>query len=913
MSWYSRIVAGWRAWRRRDDTEQDLDDELASYLEAARDAHRRLGLGLRDAERAARLDVGSVEAVKDYTRDVGWESTASAFVQDVRDALRRLRHSPAFTIGAVVTLALAVGANLAIFTLIDRILLHPLDVRDPDQLFVFERTMVIGGEATPLSDTWWSNADRLRHMSTVAGAAVVTRATDRATRHLVIAGPDDQAEETVDGRFVSANFFRVLGVEMALGSDFAAQQDDPRAPPAAVLGSAFWRRRFGADPTIVGRTMTVNGVPTTIVGVAPPTFADVWVGTNPPALFLPVLAGSRLATDPGAKPAGETSPTAPAVTPLSAFTVIARVAAGRERLVRAELEVLRNSGTFDVRVPDEVWSIVPLADVVLPGGIRSSHTRDTQVDVRTFVWWLAAAVALTLLIGCANLAGLMLARVEGRRPELAIRAALGASRGRLVQPIIVEAGLLVASGGMVAALVAQAIERSLATFVLPDGVAIAALRADDSGHLGLAVVMMIAAAVVMCMPAARAVGADPTPGMQGQRGATRRLRATRLCVATQAAISVVLVFGAVLFSRTMTKALTMDLGFDPHHLLSVSLSVQGGDWRAGATAADAFAERARHLPGVTDAAAGEAPIVDDLGFAVLQVQADGVPVTLPVPPDDVNVSDEYFQTLRQAVLRGRGFDDRDGPKARRVTVVSASLARLLWPNDDALGHQVSFQGNTMVVVGVAADVALHHLHDTAPLVIYRPMSQNPYFLVVYSRFHYGVTRAIVRTSGDSRPVVPMLKAAAAATGSRLDSVRSVDSAIASLLLPQRLGRELLTLLAALALVLTLIGAYSLVSSIVSRDRKEIGVRLALGARRGHIVREIMIRTVAPIAAGVTVGVLLVWWGGRFADRFLYGLYGDDATTTAIAVVAIIVGGVFAAVAPMRRALRIDPIETLRSE
>jgi predicted permease len=913
MSWYSRVVAGWRAWRRRDEVERELDEELASYLEASTRDKARMGLGLGEAVRAARVELGSVEAVKDGTRDAGWESAAGAFLQDVRDAVRRLRRSPAFTIGAVVTLALAVGANLAIFTLIDRILLHPLDVRDPDQLFVFQRTIAMSGEPTPWLSTWWSNADRLRHMSTVAGAAVITQAIDPASRHLVIAGPGDQADEAVDGRFVSANFFRVLGVEMALGGDFAAQQDDPRAPPAAVLGDAFWRRRFGADPTVVGRTMTVDGVPTTIVGVAPPTFTDVWVGTSPPAVFLPVLAGSRLATDPGAKPAGETSPTAPAVTPLSDFTVIARVAPGRERLVRAELKVLRNSGTFDARVPDEVWAIVPLADVVLPAGnISAAHERDTRVDVRTFVWLLAAAVGLTLLIGCANLAGLMLARVEGRRPELAIRAALGATRGRLVQPIIIEAGLLAAVGGAAAVLVAQAIERGLAAFVLPDGVAIAALRAD-SGHVGLAVVMMTAAAAVMCIPAARAVGPDPTPGMQGHRGVTRRLRAAGLCVATQAAISVVLVFGAVLFSRTMTKALTMDLGFDPHHLLSVSLLVQGDDWRAGATEAEAFAERARHLPGVTDAAAGEAPIVDDLGFGVLQVTVDGRPVTLPAPPDHVDVSDEYFQTLRQAVLRGRGFDDRDGPKTRRVVVVSASLARLLWPNGDALGHQVSFQGNTMVVVGVAADVALHNLHETAPLVIYRPLSQNPYFLALYPKFHYGVTRAIVRTSGDPAAVVPLLKAAAAAAGSRLDSVRSVDSAIASLLLPQQLGRQLLTLLGALALVLTLIGAYSLVSSIVSRDRKEIGVRLALGAGRGHIVRAIVIRTGAPIAAGVTVGVLLVWWGGRFADRFLYGLHGDDATTAAIAVVAIVAGGVFAAVAPMRRALQVDPIETLRAE
>ncbi|HVZ21591.1 MAG TPA: hypothetical protein VG871_11040, partial [Vicinamibacterales bacterium] len=164
MSWYSRFIGGWRAWRRRDDAEQALDEELASYLEEAKRAHGRLGLGLRDAERAARLDVGSVEAVKDYARDIGWESTAGALVQDVRDALRRLRHSPAFAIGAVVTLALAVGANLAIFTLIDRILLHPLDVRDPDQLFVFERTISIRGKSTPYTYTWWANVEAIRNM-----------------------------------------------------------------------------------------------------------------------------------------------------------------------------------------------------------------------------------------------------------------------------------------------------------------------------------------------------------------------------------------------------------------------------------------------------------------------------------------------------------------------------------------------------------------------------------------------------------------------------------------------------------------------------------------------------------------------------------------------------------------------------
>jgi predicted permease len=923
MSWYSRVVAGWRAWRRRDEVERDLDEELASYLEASTRDKARMGLGLGEAVRAARVDLGSIEAVKDGTRDAGWESAAGAFVQDVRDAVRRLRRSPAFTIGAVVTLALAVGANLAIFTLIDRILLHPLDVRDPDQLFVFERTVSSRGKSTPFPYTFWANVTAIRHMRTVDQVAVVTRAADPATRQLVVAGPADAAAEAVDGRFVSANFFRVLGIDMAVGRDFAGRQDDAAAPPVAVLSHAFWRRRFAADPAAVGRTISVNGVQTTVVGVAPATFIDVGIGANPPAVFLPMAAGPRLAVGPGyvtdghgrtffPVPGTTTSLQVSEMSPLSDFVVIARLAAGRQAQAQAELTSLVANGVIENGRTAATWRLAPLVETLLP--------IDARLTVGQFMTVLGCAVALTLLLGCANLASLLAARVDERHEEIALRAALGASRRRLMRPIVAEAAMMALAGGLVAVVVAYGIERAFGVFVLPGAIAVSTLPPMSAVRVmcWAAPVVVAAAMLIGIAPSTRVTRWRLTAAGRRHRPVIGRLDLRRVLVGAQTALGVALVFAAALFVRTMVTALAIDPGFNAHGLLAISLSTKrlAADGFAGLARADDFVARVRHLTGVVAATAGMVPLVDLRDFPIEHVAVDGVPVTPSAPVVVTYAADDYFQTLQQPILQGRGFNDGDAADREPVVIVSASAARAFWPHAMAVGHHLtastirSWAGRPALVIGVAGDIPLHDLRDTAPLVIYRPPSQNRAFLAGLA-FGSGRTPVIVRTTGDAAAFAPVIRRFARDADFPVESVRTVGEAVDTLLMPQCLGRALLTLLGTLALVLTIVGVYSLVSSIVQRDRKEVGVRIALGARPRHITVAIVARVAWPLGAGLVAGALLAWWCGPFADRFLYGARSHDPATLAVAAGAIVVSSLVASAWPIVRALRIDPIETLR--
>jgi putative ABC transport system permease protein len=312
------------------------------------------------------------------------------------------------------------------------------------------------------------------------------------------------------------------------------------------------------------------------------------------------------------------------------------------------------------------------------------------------------------------------------------------------------------------------------------------------------------------------------------------------------------------------------------------------------------------------------PLVSLRDFPVEHVAVDGVPTTPPAPVVETYAAADYFRTLQQPILQGREFNDSDAESTEPVVILSASAAHAFWPHSAAVGHHLtastirSFAGTPALVIGVAADVTLHDLRDTAPLVVYRAPSQNRAFLAGLTAGS-GRAPVVIRTSGDAAVFVPAITKFARDAGFSVESVRTVGEAVDTLLMPQRLGRALLTLLGALALVLTIVGVYSLVSSVVVRDRKEVGVRMALGARPRHVTAAILARVARPLTAGLAAGVLLAWWGGRFADRFLYGARSHDPATLAIAAAAIVISSLLASARPMVRALRIDPIETLRAD
>jgi predicted permease len=808
----------------------------------------------------------------------------------------------------VSTLALAIGANLAIFTLIDRVVLHPLAVPDPAHLVTFQRTIQL--RAGPRPQLWmtWEDAKDLRTLRTPVSLALSSTSNDRASRAIALdTGSGDTL--SVPGRFISANFFRVLGLRPALGRDFVDADDQLTASAVAILSDRGWRTRFAADASIVGRTIRVNNVLVLIVGVLPTTFAGIDLGAPTPEIYLPLMTASRLADIGGAQTDGRGRPwtgsgpgsgLVSSISPVVNVMGIARVTAGTTARLQAELST---------HGPFANWTVVRVADTMLPFG--------SWPEIRQFVGLLATAVALTLLIGCANLAGLLLARAEARRTELSVRAALGASRTRLARQVAVEAALLAAAGGAAAWMLDRGLGRMLAPFVLPGGIPISALPATSLPRLfGITLgLVVLVAAIIAIAPATLAMSRRLSLDLKRRGGGSSRLGLARGLVGVQVAIGVVLTFSASLFIQSLSNALATDVGFQRDGLVSATLAMPRTNQMFGSEALDALAAKIRELPDVSAASVGPLPLVQGSDFTYTDLRADGARVDSTAPIDVVYAAADYFTTLGQPLVRGRDFDDRDRPNGRPVMIVNDAAARLLWSTGtDPLEHHVTIsrvgRSTDYAVIGVTQDVRLKTLRDANRPVLYLCRPQHAVYL---SGFMAGAGQAslIVRTSRDASAIASSLRATASAAGFSLTDVTTISQAIDTLVMPQRLGRALLTLLGVTAIVLTVVGMYGLVAAVVARQKKEIGIRMALGAKPRAIVRSVLTKTSAPLLTGIAAGAAFAWWGGHLADRFMYGIRGANPVTMTIAIVLVASAGLAAAWLPTRRALRVNPIETLR--
>ncbi len=862
----------------------------------------RLGALASDAGRAWDRGRARTPMHIDAVRDV---------LQDIRYAGRRLGRHPASTIAAMATLALAVGANVAIFNLIDRVVLHPLDVPNASELMTPQRTFQSRGVQYRRGALDWEQVDRVHELATLPDVAVSSTTLDPASRRMVLAMKGHSEPDIVDGRFVSENFFRVLGLRPVLGRDFDAADDAGEGASVVIVGETFWRTRLGAARDIVGQSIQVNGVPAVIVGVASSSFTGTELGAAPPALFLPLMSGARLATDIGAQTDGRgrhftsrngdySNANLSPVSPLSAFSILARVKPRDRGRVQAEFT--------SVFGPE--WSMVPLADTMLPFDARS--------ELRRFLLLLAGAAALTFLIGCANLASLLLARTEERRGELAIRAALGAGRLRVVEELLVEAGLLAVAGTAAALIVSDGIERALSVFVLPGGILIGSLRhgTETSTILFASACAILAALVTGFAPALRAAGKHLALDVR-REAAAPRLGGARLLAGVQAAICVVLVFAGLLFVRTLSHALATDVGFDAHGLASATISVPRSF--RGYMATNEFVARARRIHGIVAVTTGPLPLIPSAGdMNAAAVVLDGVPAALATPVTIVYAAADYFTTLGQSLVTGRDFDERDHEGTEQVAILNTAAARALWSTTNPLGHHIGFpEGNggavprtDRAVVGVVRDVKLKSLGDAGVPIIYLARQQNESYLAGYT-VGSGNLYVILREANDVAGVAAALASAAADVGLSLQAVTPFDQRLGELLMPQRLGRALLLLLGVMALALTIVGVYGLTACVVARNTKEIGVRIALGAGAPAIVRAVVGRTYVPVLAGSAVGCVVAWTSGRLADRFMYGMRGSDVLTIVGAAVVVIASAGVATWLPARRALRIDPIETLR--
>ena len=818
-------------------------------------------------------------------------------IRDVRYAARLFVKQPGFTTAAVLTLALGIGANTAMFSLADATLLRPVNVAQPDRLVSWTWT-----SAYPDYLAYTTRDDVFQGVMAWSGGARLSVAMDDRT-------------ELISTMFVSGNAFHVLGVGAAVGRVLLPADDVRNGPIVAVLSHDYWRRRFGADPSVIGRLLRINEQPVTIVGVAQPGFRGVTLGTTP-GIYVPITAAAPV------RGGLFEDPTLFATRNFVWLNVIGRLRPDvtREQASAAIDAFYRQLNPPSAGATIERLTLAPMKTRALGG--------DSPETIERFVLLLVGVVALTLLIGCANLANLLIARSAARRQEVGLRLAVGATRGRVMRQMLIESALLTTLGGVAGLIVATVTLQLLGAYQLPGGIDIETLGLSLNRWTLAATAGMSLLTGLLCGAAPAWQGsrtdpiatlrASPVPGLPaGSAGRTGRLSGsfgTRgVLVGAQIAISLVLLTGSGLFLRGLARALDLPTGLDPSGVVTASVNpglVRYDETLARAYFADAL-ERVRSLPGVT--AAAWTTIIPSNGSMSMQTEISGRQNDARAPEFYASqVGPEYFAAAGTRLLRGRSFSSNDNQMAPPVAIVSRTAAETFWPGRDPIGAQLRpGSGEWRTIVGVVEDVTLRQLGETPVPFVYYSFDQ----LLGGMARGTGPAHLFVRTRGDVTALLGSLTAHVQAVDGRVPvyDVVPFSEHVRELVMPQRMGAMLLTLFSALALSLAAIGIYGIAAHAAALRTREIGIRLALGAERGDIRRMVFSHAFLPALWGIPVGIALAVWAAQFARVFLYDVSPRDPWTLG-AVAASLAALVLAATwLPARRAARLDPVVALREQ
>ncbi len=801
-------------------------------------------------------------------------------IQDIRYGIRVLRNRPAFAIVAVLTLALGIGANTAIFSVVNGVLLQPLPYESPDELvMVWQDHTRVDGPADE-----WASPDNFfdwRDMNDVfTGIFVIGGFGPTLT---------GVAEPTMlTGAAVSHDAFRILGVEPVLGRGFLPEEDAAASEPVVVLGHEFWQRQFNADESVVGTAIMLNGVPSTVVGVMPPGFA------------FPVVGGQDVFTPIGldaTNSCGRGCVTLRAVARMRDGVSIEQAQASMSALA-AELEAEYPRANGGVGVYLE-----PLHERVV-GSVRAG------------LWMLLGAVGCVLMIACANVANLMLARATGRRQEVAIRAAIGAGRARIVRQMLTES-LLLAGGGAALGLLFALWATDLLVSLSPAG----APRLDQVGVDGSALMFTLVIAVATGLlfgvaPALRAsrprLGDSLKDGGLGSGAGIGGLRLRGALVVVEVALAMTLLIAGGLLVRSFVTLINVDPGFEPDNLLTQQVFLPPTRYDGDVDMVgfvDEMLERASSLPGVTDAGMiSTLPLAggnEDAGFLIEDLPRPGQGERAPVAWQR-RVSPGYLTGMKMRLVRGRWLDDTDRASAPPVVMVNEAAARRYWGERDPVGSRITFDGqNWTEVVGIAADTRHFGMDQSERPAVYLPFAQSP------RRF----MSLVVRTDGDPLPLARAVQAEAWQIDPDLafSGVATMQEVVDDAVAIPRLLTYVLGAFAAAAMALAAIGLYGVMSYSVSQRAREIGVRIALGAEPSDVLRFVVAGGMALLSVGILIGLAASLLLSRFFESLLFGISARDPYTFAV-VTAVLVGTAFVSCyLPALRASRVDPIIALRQQ
>ena len=893
----------------RDRVARDLDDEMRAALDVLVAEHLRAGMSPAEARRVALIELGGIEPVKQQVRDIRAGAFLETVLKDVRYAARLLIRNPLFTLTAALSLAIGIGATTTIFTIANGVLLRSaVGVAEPDRLVDVVRAKTSGGPGIDLASypMYLEIRKRATKLEDVYGYALLLPATSFRV--------EDTGAERVHTGVVTTNYFHVLGVSAAAGRLFdPGDSEEAGSNPVAVLSHRFWARRFKSDPGVVGRTIHLNGHPLSIIGVARPGFLgmtvvapDIWIPASMVAVSNPEF-GSRFLTSREADWLMLGARLKPGVSRSQASAEIATIGAALAREFPAKYDFL----PAGMAPPDFsfVWSAEPSSPI--PSGLR--------VIVGGFLAFLMSLVSVVLVIACANLAGVLLARGVVRRREIAVRTAIGAGRARVVRQLLTETILLFAIGGTIGLMLARALTSALVAllpaFPVPAYVSVPL----DGRVVAFSLALSFVAAVLSGLaPALYASSTDVVTVLKDDgHGSMDRLRLRNAFVVAQVAFSMLLVITAAILVRDVDRVTSVNRGFDARQVdvASVDLSMAGYESESGTSFAHQLLDRVRTIPGV------EAATITDRTPGPGMMMMGGLTVPGVSPPrgqpyfyPNWNVVDsQYFATLRIAVVSGRDFTDADRAGAQNVAILGEAAARQLFPGKSAVGQVVrvttgnlnisSPSSTPLVVVGVVRDPVFGASNPT-PLSLYVPIQQ---------KYVSGIT-ILARTTGPSvaneiralvtamDPNLPVL------TSQTLDSLQSgpVETQL-------RVAAVVAGSVGLVGILLAAIGIYGVTAYTVARRTREIGIRLSLGAGRQAVAGMIVRQGMTLLCIGLAIGLALGAGVGRVLAAQRFGVTMPGVMTFVTAVMLFIIVGLIACYAPLRRATRIGAMEALRYE